>query len=34
LIDEPGRAERFVDHVLACRAAEKAGAALIAEGRM
>jgi sulfopyruvate decarboxylase TPP-binding subunit len=34
LIDAPGRAEQFISHVLACRAAGKPGAALIAEGRM
>jgi len=34
LVDRPGRTEDFVEHVRACRAAAKPGAALIAEGRM
>ena len=34
LIDQPGRSAPFVEHVRACRAAGKPGAALIAEGRM
>lgn len=34
LIDQPGRAASFVEHLQACRAAGKPGATLIAEGRM